>query len=133
MSVVIPHIPGLNDTFPCPATVYLPGDMGAYVAHKFVVHFKRQKGEERDALSKRYIAGEVNLQGLLNEVVGGWGDMLDKNKEPVPYSPEVRVETEKVYPGIEHAMAVSWYDHAFVNQRDAAEKNSKALSGTGTA
>lgn len=133
MSVVIPHIPGLEDTFPCPATVYLPGHMGALVAHQFVVHFKRIPSDVRDDLSNRYIAKELSLQGLLNEVVGGWGGMLDADKNEVAYSPEVRAETEKVYAGVEQAMGMSWYDHAFVNQRDAAAKNLKALSGTGTA
>lgn len=133
MSVVIPHIPGLEDTFPCPATVYLPGHMGALVAHQFVVHFKRLDTEARNALSERHIAGEVSVQGVLDEVVAGWGGMLDAHKNPVEYSHEVRVATDKVYAGVEHAMALSWFNYAFINQRAAAEKNSKALSGTGTA
>lgn len=133
MSVVIPHIPGLEDTFPCPATVYLPGVMGALVAHQFVVHFRRLDGKTRDALNARHVSGDITLQAMLDEVVAGWGGMLDKDKNEVAYSREVRAETENVYPGTEHAMAVSWYDHAFVNQRSAAAKNLKALSGTGTA
>jgi len=134
MTVVIPKIAaGLKPTFSSPATVYLPGDGGEHVAHKFNVHFKRLKSTERDELSKKYIGGEINTAQLLDAVAQGWDGMLDEIGNPVPYSKEVRTATEAVYSGVEQAMAVSWFDHAFINQREAAIKNLKALSGTGTA
>lgn len=126
-------ISGLKPTIACPATLYLPADGGAQVPYKFDVHFKRQTTSERNALNERFVKGEITQRQMLDEVVVGWGGMLDEAGQPVPYSIAERIATDELYPGLEQAMAVSWYDNAFVNQREAAVKNSKAPSVTGSA
>jgi hypothetical protein len=126
-------ISNLKPVFDCPATLYLPADNGAMVAHAYSVQFKRLTTTERDALQKRFAAGEMTQRQVLDEVVTGWGGMQDEHGNPVPYSHAERVATDDVYAGLEQSMAVTWFDHAFVNQRDAAVKNSKALSTTTTA
>ncbi|MBF9263395.1 hypothetical protein [Paracidovorax cattleyae] len=123
----------LKPTITCPATLYLPGDNGEHVKVDFAVLFKRQKTEERNGLNDRYVKGELTMPQLLDEVVVGWDGFRDEQGQPVPYSHEMRVATDNEYPGLEQAMAVSWFDHAFINQRDAAVKNSKAQSGTTSA
>lgn len=114
----------------CPAQLFLAGDNGTQVLHQFNVKFKRLKTEVRDDLNKRFAAGELTTRGLLNEIVEGWEGMLDEAGEPVPYSVEERIATDSEYPGTEQSMAVSWFDHFFVNQREAAAKNSVAPSAT---
>lgn len=140
-------ISGLKPTIECPATLYLPGDDGKRVAHQFKVHFRRQRASERDALSLRYTKGDavkdavtgattyvpIAVGQLLDEVVMGWGGMLDEAGQSVPYSHAERRETEDENPGLEQAMAVSWYDNVFINQREAAIKNSGAPSATTSA
>ena len=145
-------ISGLKPIIVSPATLYLAGDSGTLVPHKFDVHFKRLTTDERDKLHARYTLGEVvpqpALDGveqppvnvppltdgqLLDELVEGWGGMLDEAGQPVPYSHAERKATDAVYAGLEQAMVVSWYDHAFINQRDARVKNSKAPSSTTSA
>lgn len=142
---------GLKPTVTCAARLYLPDDGGQFYVHEFKVVFKRLPTARRDELSELYSTGkqvEVFVAGataptvetkrittpeLLDEVVEGWGDMLDEHGNPVPYSHEERRATELVYAGLEQAMAVSWYDTFFTHQRDAATKNSKAPSGTTSA
>lgn len=115
---------------PCPARLYLAGDNGTQVLHQFTVNFKRQKTEVRDDLNQRFIAGELTLRTLLNEIVESWDGMLDESGAPVPYSINERIATDSEYPGLEQAMVVSWFDHFFINQREAAAKNSVAPSAT---
>lgn len=145
-------ISGIKPTVTCPATLYLPNDGGELVAHKFDVIFRRLKEDERDELQKRYVLGytvetpaakadaapqqerrSLTNAELLDTVVEGWGGMSDEHGSPVPYSHAERRATNLLYPGLEQAMAVSWFDHFFINQRDAALKNSGAQSGTTSA
>lgn len=114
----------------CPARLFLAGDNGAQVQHQFQVKFKRLKTEERDELSKRFADGELTMRTLLNEIATGWDGMLDESGAPVLYSIEERIATDSEYPGLEQAMVVSWFDHFFINQREAAAKNSVAPSAT---
>jgi len=125
-------ISNLKPVFDCPATLYLPADGGAVVAHAYSVQFKRLTTTERDALSKRFAAGEITQRELLDTVVCGWGGMHDEHGNAVSYSHAERVATDDVYAGLEQSMAVAWFDHAYMNQREAAVKNSKAPSGTTT-
>lgn len=125
-------ISGLKPTIACPATLYLPADGGAQVPHKFDVHFKRQTTSERNALNERFVKGEITQRQMLDEVVVGWGGMLDEAGQAVPYSVAERIAADEAYSGVEQAMAVSWFDNIFVNQREAAVKNSKAPSVIGT-
>ncbi len=145
------RISGLKPTVTCPVTVYLIADHGQFVAHQFDAEFKRMSTEERNALNKKYAEGyEVPVEidpadpdqtprtkrvfltnaELLDEAMVGWGKMLDEAGQPVPYSHAERRATEQEYPGTEQALIVSWLDHFFINQREAAVKNSKAPSGT---
>jgi hypothetical protein len=133
IAAALPQIPGLSRTIPCPCTLYQPAGMGQFVAHQFVVNFRRVTGQERDSLKKRHGDGELSLPAFLDEVVEGWEGMLDANSNPVPYSHAVRQATNAQYPGLEEAMVVAWFDNHYYLQRDAAAKNSAALSGTGTA
>ena len=145
-------ISGLKPFIVCPAILFLAGDNGTFVQHKFEAHFKRLTTQERDKLHARYTLGDVvpqpALDGveqpplrvppltdsqLLDEVMLGWGGMLDEAGQTVPYSHEERKATEAEYPGTEQAMAVSWYEQAFINQRDARVKNSRAPSATTSA
>lgn len=119
----------VGPTFSCPATVYLPSDNGQAIAHRFSVVFRRVKSSEFLQLAKEADAGMTNRQ-LLDKVVAGWGGMLDANGTDVPYSQVERIATEEEYPGTEMAMAVAFWDHAQINQRQAAEKNSAAPSVT---
>lgn len=143
MTVVIS---GLKPTITCPATLYIPVDGGKFHAHVFSVIFKRMPADQRDALNQDYLAGKLTTTELLDKVVDGWGGaldddgqvipgtgMLDASGQSVPYSAEERKATNIAWPGLEEAMGVSWYDHLFYQQRDAARKNSKALSGTTSA
>lgn len=114
----------------CPAQLFLVGDHGSKVLHQFDVKFKRLKTEERDDLSKRFASGELTMRTLLNEIVSGWDGMLDEFGAPVPYSIQERIDTDSEYPGLEQAMVVSWFDNFFINQREAAVKNSVAPSAT---
>lgn len=129
MAVVIANSQ-IKPTVECPAVLYIPIDMGQFAKHKFSVLFHRLKKEERDSLQQQYIKDEITLQQLLDKIVAGWGGMLDENQQPVAYSIAVRAETEQAFPGMEQAMAVAWFDHLFVHQRQAAEKNSVAPSST---
>lgn len=127
MSVVISKAKPLVE---CPATLFIPADGGGFEKHEFTVIFKRLSKEVRDDLNERFIKGDIKNGQLLDEVVHGWGGMLDADGQPVPYSSAERMATENAFPGTEEAMCVSWFDHFFVHQRAAAEKNSKALSST---
>ncbi|CAN7565514.1 hypothetical protein [Acidovorax sp. LjRoot117] len=148
------RISGLKPTVTCPATVYLVGDNGQHIPHHFDVDFRRMTTEERNALNEKYAIGydvpveidaaepdqtprtkraHLSNAELLDAIVVGWGKMLDENGEPVPYSHAERRLTENEYSGLEQAMVVSWLDHFFFNQREAAIKNSKAQSGTSSA
>lgn len=162
MSVVI--IPGLKRTVDCPATVYLPGDDGAHVAHAYTVQFRRVTTAQRDELQRCFVTGEMPKQkelldvlasaptgepategttptaprrfgqrDLIDAVVVGWAGMFDAQGNAVAYSAKERVATDDAYPGLEQSMATAWFDHAFINQREAAAKNSKPPSGTTTA
>ena len=150
-------ISGIKPTVTCPATLYLPADGGTFVAHQFEVVFKRLPSDVRDKLHERYTVGYLvdvpatpstatepgaaptqvrkflTHAELLDEIVDGWGGMLDENGAPVPYSHAERRATDRVFGGLEQAMAVSWYEHFFVHQREAAQKNSGAQSGTTSA
>lgn len=144
-------ISGLKPTVTCPAHLHLPDDGGTFYVHKFEVVFKRLPTERRDELNELYSVGKrtetlvagatepkveikrISTDELLDEVVDGWGLMLDEHGAPVPYSHAERRATELVYAGLGQAMAVAWYDTFFVHQREAAQKNSKAQSGTTSA
>ena len=126
-------ISGLKRTISVPATLYLPADNGELHPHKFSVEFKRLPTSRRDELNGQLMAGKLTVPELLNEVVEGWAGMRDENDEEVPYSPAERAATEEAYSGTEQAMAVAFFDASFVNQREAAVKNSKARSGTTSA
>ncbi|MCD6663512.1 MAG: hypothetical protein LT082_08940 [Comamonas sp.] len=141
-------ISGVKPTVTCPAALYLPDDGGKFYVHRFEVVFRRLGAEERDRLHEHYTKGIVpaaQAQGgeqatqerqflttpeLLDEIVEGWAGMLDERGAPVPYSAAERRATEQVYPGLEQAMAVSWYENFFTHQREAARKNSEAQSAT---
>lgn len=151
MTVVIGN---LKPTITCPATLYLASDHGKFVEHKFEVMFRRLTTEERDELNVAYTIGKMvpaeptsvlsaqppamtlkrltNAE-LLDKIVEGWGGMNDAAGQPVPYSHAERRATDSTFSGTEQAMVVSWFDHSFVNQREAAAKNSKAPSGTTSA
>lgn len=130
MAVVIS---GLKPTIKCTASLHIPMDDGAFHVHKFDVIFKRLNKEQRDDLQKRFTAGDIKTAQILDEVVEGWGGMLDAQGQPVAYSQAERQATELQFPGTEEAMAVAWFDMAFMHQRAAAEKNSVAQSATSTA
>lgn len=144
-------ISGLKPTIPCAARLYSPAGNGQFHVHEFEVIFKRLPTARRDELSELYSVGKreetfvagateptvevkrISTAELLDEVVEGWGGMLDEQGKPVPYSHEERKATELEYAGLEQAMAVAWYDTFFVHQREAAQKNSVAQSGTTSA
>ena len=139
-------ISGLKPTISVPATLYLPVDGGEFAAHKFSVEFKRLGKARRDEINDLIVVGKkatgadgteevkrLTIPELLDEVVVGWGGMTGEDGSPVPYSHEERRATEEAYPGLEQAMAVVWFDGMNVHQRDAATKNSVALSGTTSA
>ena len=77
--------------------------------------------------------GEIKLPDVLDQVVTGWDGLKDENGMEVPYSPKERRAADDDFPGLEQAMMVAWFDHMFVTQRQAAEKNSAAPSATGSA
>lgn len=129
MSVVIVNSQ-VKPIVECPATLFIPVDKGQFAKHEFTVVFVRQRKDARDALQKRYIDGAITMSQLLDEVVSGWGGMLDANGQPVPYSHAERAEANQEWIGLEEAMVVSWFDHLFVHQREAAVKNSAAPSST---
>ena len=136
-------ISGLKPTLSIPATLYLPVDGGQFAEHKFTVEFKRQGKKRRDEINDLVVVGKsepgsdevkrMSITELLDELVVGWGGMFGEDGNPVPYSREERLATEEAYPGLEQAMAVAWFDAMGVHQRDAATKNSVALSGTSSA
>ncbi|WP_293222319.1 hypothetical protein [Ottowia sp.] len=145
-------ISGVKPTITCPATLYLPGDGGAFVIHNFEVLFKRLTADERDRLHEQFTVGttvgesaaasdgapapapkRLSNAELLDQIVQGWGGMFDEHGAAVPYSHEERKATEQAFPGLEQAMVVSWYDNLFVHQREAARKNSQAPSVTTSA
>ncbi|MBV8250548.1 MAG: hypothetical protein JO200_19135 [Comamonas sp.] len=129
MAVVIANSQ-IKPVVECPATLFIPIDGGKFAEHKFTAQFHRLKKDERDALQKQFVSGEIKTEQLLDKIVAGWGGMLDETGQPVPYSHAERVATEAVFSGMEEAMAISWFDHFFVHQRAAAEKNFGAPSST---
>ncbi len=139
-------ISGLKPTISVPATLYLPVDEGRFGAHHFAVVFKRLGKARRDEINELVVIGKpftaadgtedvkrLTIGELLDEVVVGWEGMLDGDGNSVAYSREERLAAEEAYPGLEQAMAVAWFDGLNVHQRDAATKNSVALSGTTSA
>ena len=126
-------ISGLKSLIVCAASLFLPADNGTLFEPKFEVHFKRLTTTQRDELNRKFAAGEITVRQLLDEVVVGWGGMSDENGDVVTYSHAERIATDDAYPGTEQSMGVAWFDSAFVNQREAAIKNSKALSATTSA
>ncbi len=144
-------ISGLKPTVACPASLYLRGDDDTFIVHKYTVIFKRLPKAEMEELSELYTTGKrietfiagttepvvetkrITITELLDRVVHGWGGMLDENGEPVPYSREERIATEQEFPGLEQSMAVTWFDTFSFHQREAAQKNSVAQSGTTSA
>ena len=134
------------------ATVYLPGDRGAQIAHTFEVQFKRLTQSERADLVAWNVAGKrpapqdgsrdadkdvdglvpFGLRELCDATVAGWAGMLDEAGTPVPYSHAERRAAEEAYHGIEAAMVVAWYDTMWINQREAKEKNSAPPSPNGS-
>ena len=135
-------ISGLKPTISVPATLYLPVDEGRFGAHHFAVVFKRLGKARRDEINELIVVGKpatqpdgsqevrrMTIPELLDEVVVDWEGMLGDEGTPVPYSRDERLAAEEAYPGLEQAMAVAWFDGLNVHQRDAATKNSVALSG----
>ncbi|WP_422099092.1 hypothetical protein [Variovorax sp.] len=123
-------ISAAKPTIACPATLFLPADGGQLQAHKFTVIFRRVPTSERDDLARKSQAGELPIAALLDQVVVGWEGMTDAAGDAVPYNAAERAAAEEAYAGVEQAMAVAFWDHLFVNQREAAEKNSAAQSAT---
>ncbi len=124
------RISGLKPTIEASATLFLAEGNGVYFSHKFSVYFKRIPTSRRDELNAQFAAGKLTVRELLDEVVSGWSGMTDENNIEVPYSHAERAATDEVYPGTDQAIAVSWFDVAFINQREASIKNSKAQSDT---
>lgn len=127
------HISSARPTVNVPATLYLLADGGGHEAVPFTVEFRRCSTSERDELNARWIAGELKLPELLDALVCGWAGLYDQAGQPVPYSHTERRAADESYSGLEQAMAVAWFDHAFINQRQAALKNCAAPSATGLA
>lgn len=137
-------VPQLSSAVVCPATVFLPGDAGQQIPFTFDVHFKRLPTSERNRLNDWFVSGRPAADGadteaprerfsvtdLADAVVIGWN--LADDSGPIPYSREARQVQEERLAGLEQAMVVSWFDHLFINQREAAAKNSAAPSGTGS-
>lgn len=121
-------ISGLKPTITVLVSLFLAADNGQLFEHKFSVDFKRVTAQQRDALNKKFSSGEITVPELLDEVVVGWGGMLDENDIAVPYSHEERRATDNDYPGTDQSIGVAWFDTSFINQREAAIKNSKELS-----
>ena len=121
-------ISGLNPFVVCFATLYLPADHGTLFEHKYEVHFKRLTTTQRDELNGKFVKGDITVRQLLDEVVSGWAGMRNEEGAEVPYSHAERIATDECYSGTEQSMGVAWFESAFVNQREAAIKNSKALS-----
>ncbi|MFC2588568.1 MAG: hypothetical protein ACFNZS_01090 [Ottowia sp.] len=126
-------IPGLKPVIVTPATLYILSDGGQYETFRFNVHFKRLTRDKLDGLAKTFMEGEIKLPDVLDQIVTGWDGLKDENGMEVPYSPKERRAADDDFPGLEQAMMVSWFDHMFVTQRQAAEKNSAAPSATGSA
>lgn len=124
MTVRIAAVP---PEFVVPATAYFRGKDGDVVAHCFDVVFRRVKTSERVALEQA-TAGGLTTSELLDRVTVGWRRMTDERGVEVPYTHAERMTAEEEYPGIEMAMAIAFWDHVWVDQRKAAEKNSGAPS-----
>lgn len=123
-------ISGVAPIVVCPATLYLPGENGTFVQHRFTVNFRRMPTSERTAIVKAFTDGALPLRELLDKTVVGWGGMLDENHQPVPYSSAERIAADEAWDGLEQAMAVSFFDNLNLTQREAALKNSVAPSAT---
>lgn len=133
MAVRIANAPA---SIKCPATYHMHGADGQRMAVMFQCVFRRLGKSERTELMNALAKGEADLSTLLDKVMTGWEGMNDEHGRPVPYSREARLATEEAYPEIEQAMAVSFFDHAAVMQREAAAKNSvppSAISSAQTA
>lgn len=116
-------IASASPNFTSPVRLFIQAD-GAPVVHEFNATFRRVKASERTALAAK------SLRELLDDVMVGWGGMKDENGRDVPYSHAERIATDDAYPGLEMAIAVSFWDHSMLNQREAAAKNSGAPSAT---
>ncbi|MBB1601581.1 hypothetical protein [Variovorax sp. UMC13] len=111
-----------------PATLYLPGENGAFFKHVFSVHFRRLTTSEREATVKDIVDGKVSLRDALDRLVIGWGGMLDEAEQPVVYTHAERRAANEAWDGLEQAMGVAFFDNFAVTQREAALKNSAAPS-----
>lgn len=120
-------------TVSVPAIYFVLTDGGQFAPYRFSVVFKRLPTSERDAINAQWVKGELPIQELLDRIVTGWDGLTDEAGRPVPYSHAERRAAEEANTGLEQAMVVAWFDHAFVNQRQAAAKNLEAPSVTGSA
>jgi hypothetical protein len=141
-------IPKLTSVVICTATVYLSGDYGKRVPFAFDVNFQRPSSSERKKIEEWAVHGKptgekddsgndklerLTFSELCDLTVLGW-NIAGDDGVALPYSHEARRALEEKLPGVEMAIAVAWYDNmGFINQREAAEKNSAAPSPTGSA
>jgi hypothetical protein len=114
----------------CPATYYMRDEEGGMAEFRFHCYFRRLAMTEREELTGKYLKGEITQDELLDKVMVDWDGMTAANGQSVPYSHEARRAACEQYAELGMAMGVSFFDHAQVNQREAAAKNSKPLSAS---
>ncbi|HYD79844.1 MAG TPA: hypothetical protein VEC06_08545 [Paucimonas sp.] len=85
------------DEIEWPVSVEMPASGGSTRKYEFMGVFKRLNGDEKDALDKEIEAQAENdgsvdwLEQYLTrtmKVMVGWKDVVDENKEPLPYTRE---------------------------------------------
>lgn len=77
-----------NPSYTAPVAVKMPGDKGKFTTVKFNARFKRVSLTEFEALNAAIREKTMTDAQLIDEVLVGWGDVENKNGEPVEFTPE---------------------------------------------
>jgi len=74
----------LSPTYSVPVNVETPNEKGTFDKSKFTANFKRCDIDQLDELRK------LSQRDVLKEVLVGWSNLVDKEKQEVPFTPVTR-------------------------------------------
>jgi len=74
----------LSETYRVPVKVETPNEKGTFDKSSFMAEFKRCDMDELDELRK------LPQRDVIKTVLVGWDDLVDLQKQPVPFSPATR-------------------------------------------
>lgn len=78
----------VSDTFLVPVRVEVLDEKGLKKVHVFKAEFKRLDQDQLDAMNERLAQNAMTDQQVIDEVMVGWADVTDMNKQPLPFTPD---------------------------------------------